>query len=332
VYDAQLMGNGGNSHQRAIERAAQERATKDQTAVNTSETKVQISPSKDNPPKRKNQSRPRPKLKRPKLLEYAIVRMGVPLAIATFGAALIMTSLFPFGVIFFYLGLVLFAFDVRYENFFQGLRLPIRIMLAVIYLATIVVGSRMWIFRPAPFEVVASSSIPQYGPGSVIDGIAWDSNFSDLHFSIKNPTGIDYDGFDAEISTDLVITAIRQIRGLSECKIESSNPSPELHVQRMVGGQPVGPVDSTPEKYKVIPLDRDGRPILPKFYRIRCEKVPATSQLDFSGALANAVGAPRAASWVSVTAKFQTSGRNRMETISKCQIGASCRTDDPQQN
>jgi hypothetical protein len=330
VYDGVLMSTGGNSHQRAIERAEKERLNKDQTLRKRPETQQQLPKSISSPIKKSG--RPGPKQKRSKLLEYAIIRMGVPFAVSTTGVFLVSTSLFPYGVFFFYLGLALFAIDLQYENSFRGLRPRIRTILVVLYLAIIAAVSHVWIFRPAPFEVTASSTIPQYGPNSVIDGIEWDPNYSDLHFSIKNLTGMDYDGFDAEISTDLIITEIRQLRGLSECKVESSNPSPEVHVQRIEGGQPVGPVDSAPEKYKVIPADRAGRPIFPKFYRIRCEKLPATSQLDFTGALGNVTGSPRAANWVSVTAKFQTSGRNRTETISQCSIGAACRSDGSRQD
>jgi hypothetical protein len=268
---------------------------------------------------------------RPAWLNWAILRLAGILAFISLGIALVMGTQFWPGVGLLYFGLIILPIDLWYEDFFRKRPKKVRAVIGVIYLLAVIVSSA-FIFRSAPFEITASSSLQQYGPGSVINGIHWDAGQSDLHFSIKNPTTLDYDGFDAEVSTDLTITALRQLRGLSICNIEDPGPQPDFHVQRQIGGQPVGPADSQPEKYKIIPLDRNGIPILPKFYRIICEKVPSNSVVDFLGTLGNATGAPRAANWISVTAQFQTSGRYRKETISECRMGASCRTDSTKNN
>jgi hypothetical protein len=276
---------------------------------------------------------------RPRILEYAIVRTGVPLAIVAAGAGSMTANLFIPGVILLYLGLGLFALDIAYEDFFHRLHLSIRLLLGLIYVVVIAIVSQTWIFRLAPFEIMATSSVPVYGPGSKINGIDWLPNYSDLQFYIKNPSAVDYDNFDAEISTNLVISDLRQLRVLSDCKIASTHQPIHVHSQRMIGNQPVGPVDDSNIKYQIIPFDKNGRPLLPGSegadwsYRVRCDKIPANSQFDFFAALevvddsfpkvldAPLFEPPQPASWISITAGFQISGRNRMEAIPRCPIG-----------
>ncbi len=48
----------------------------------------------------------------PKPLEYIIIRMGVPLALAALGISLMTTGWFYSGVVLLYMGLLLFAVDV----------------------------------------------------------------------------------------------------------------------------------------------------------------------------------------------------------------------------
>jgi hypothetical protein len=151
---------------------------------------------------------------RPRLLEYAIIRMGVPLAFAAIGIGLITSNRFLSGTVFLYLGLFLFAIDAAYESFFRRLHLYISVILSVIYLAAVFVASETWVFRAAPIEIFATSSLPVYGPGTKIAGIDWRSYYSDLDLFIKNTSAIDYDNFDAEVSTDLVIADLRELDGL----------------------------------------------------------------------------------------------------------------------
>jgi len=54
-------------------------------------------------------------IRRPALLDYAIVRMGLPLAVLTLGIGFMTQNLFWYGVVLIYVGLGLFALDVMYE-------------------------------------------------------------------------------------------------------------------------------------------------------------------------------------------------------------------------
>jgi hypothetical protein len=67
------------------------------------------------------------------------------------------------------------------------------------------------------------------------------------------------------------------------------------------------------------------------------ESVPSNSQIDFFAALeipneslngGRKFLLPQAATWISIKAKFKTSGRNRREEIMKCQMGVECEANE----
>jgi hypothetical protein len=291
---------------------------------------------------------PKPKsikpLRRPRPLDYIIVRMGVPLGLVVSGVSLIAANLFWVGVVVLYIGLLLLAWDLDYEAFFLGWPRSVRIIMGIVYLLAILIASQRWVFRPAPFETMATSRISAYGKGSNINGISWRPEYSELQFYIKNPSAFDYDNFDAEISTNLVMSGLRPLRILSNCNIAGTHQDTTIHWQHMVGGVPVGPADDPNFDYKVIPIDKNGKALLPPSggdwsYRIRCDKIPAETQFDFFAALevfnqttpetqigATVFGDPQAASWITIKAKFQTSGRDRVETVFQCAMYSYCDT------
>jgi hypothetical protein len=198
---------------------------------------------------------------RPKVLEYAQVRMGVPLGISALGVTIIALDGFAWGVFLLYFGLALLAIDVAYEEFFKKWSKWTRIAVGITYLALIIAASHVWIYRPDPIAIWATSSVPTYGPGSNIHGVKWDSKYSGLNFYIKNPTSMNYDNFEAEIVTDRLIADLREIHGLSDCKIASAYTPFDVHWQHMQDGQPVGPADDPSVSYDVIPLDERKRSI-----------------------------------------------------------------------
>jgi hypothetical protein len=64
---------------------------------------------------------------------------------------------------------------------------------------------------PVLLQIRATSQVQTYGPGSQINGIEWLPGYSDFYLFMTNLDSIDYDDIDAEVSTDLVITNLRQI-------------------------------------------------------------------------------------------------------------------------
>ena len=304
-----------------------------------------ISPDSAPPPTPED---PPDKWRRPKALNYAIIRLGVPFAIAALGIGLMMADRFSYGVALLYLGLGLFALDIAYEDFFRNRSLPLKIVAGLISAALITTISVTLIFRAAPFEVFTSSSVPRYGPGSKLHGIEWLPRYSELNVDLGNPSSTDYDDFDAEVTTDLVINHLVQTGGLGNCKLDSIHGANEPpHWQHMQGDQPVGPIDNPNWEYQVIPYDKNHKLLAPFSgadwtYRIRCDKIPANSHLTLLGALVlvnpkaydcNApcpypfFDPPKPAKWVTILARFQTSGRGRVKNILRCQIGSICKTE-----
>ena len=282
---------------------------------------------------------------RPKQLEFTIIRMGVPLGISGIGVGLMTAAHFYLGIFLLYLGLLLIAVDVAYEKFFLNWSSKVKIFSGVCYVLVISAVSYLWIFTSAPLSVFASSRVDVYGAGTELHGIKWLPRYSELTVEIINDSSVDYDNFDADISTDLVINHLVQTGGLGDCKIEGIHGSIEpSHWQHMENGQPVGPIDDPRWEYQTVPFDKNDNPVVPFSgadwtYRIRCDKIPAKSHLSLLGALVivdpRVYGCaapcpwpffdpPQPAKTVTLTAKFQTDGRNRNKETLICKIGSQC--------
>jgi hypothetical protein len=258
-----------------------------------------------------------------------------------FGGWQEMTSHFTIGAVIVCVGALVSLLEVISDEFFnKKCHYALQVILVGAIFGLFDLFLIFIVMDAAPLVVYATSTVPKYGQFSAPYGIEWRSEYSQLNFTLKNSSDKDYENFDAEISTDLVFEKIKQIRGLEDCKIEGTHPTGDVTNQLMAGGVPVGPVEVNPGEYKVVPADKDGRIIGPELggadtkYRIRCDRLPAKSNADFFAALeAVNIGRmsgpifspPRAAGWISVEAKFQTSGRVRAKTISKCAMQKLCR-------
>ncbi len=286
-------------------------------------------------------------------LEYA-VKIGLPLALLGTGVTLFFGPYFWWGVVLFYSGLLLLTLHIAKQAFVRGQRRRTKIFLRIIYVVLLLVFS-LWLFRPAPIELQASSSVPVYGPGSDINGIQWHDRYAELHLMVHNPSEIDYDNLDIEIATDLTFEALRQTGGLASCTIAPAGEAvPPAISQKMIGGIPVGPgemiggvpagpADTSGEHYKAMWLDANGRVIaisggINQTYRIRCEKFPANNRQTFIAALSvinpivrgklpsGLYAAPRPATRFSAKIGFTTLGRPRAAVLSDCKIGQTCKS------
>lgn len=214
-----------------------------------------------------------------------------------------------------------------------------------------------WILKPARIELEAVSKVPTYGEGSVLGGITWHKEYVQLDLTIRNASDDDYRDFDAEITTDLMFEDLRQESGLASCMILRSGKPFDATSQRMVGvkptvdengtlraegGVPVGPVDATGDQYTVIAVDKNGQIIsisgkTNRTYRIRCDKVPASSQNNFVAALSVVnppingklgpalYGPPRPATQFSAKIKLTMGVLKRSLRIVNCRIGQTCK-------
>ena len=251
-------------------------------------------------------------------------RIGLALALVASGFTLLTPAYFWIGVALFYGGVAFLAVDICTENFFRSWSTTRRIAFAITFLLVIGLFSRYWLFRPAPIEIRATSIVPIYGPDSVVNGIKWTDAYSELRFSLRNPSGTDYDDLDAEISTDLMIEAVSKVDGLASCVAAPLSGGIPFTIQQTVGGAPVGPVAVSP------PGGAD------QTYRIRCDKFPARSKNDFVVALSvfnpvvNGIppkklyGPRKPASWFTAKLHFSTLARPRSAVISQCKMGETC--------
>jgi hypothetical protein len=199
---------------------------------------------------------------RPAWIDYPVVRLGVPLGFVALGITLMLASVFNAGAIVLYVGLLAIPVDFWFEPFFAKLKLHTRFIFLLIYVLAISIVSWEWVFVPAHFELSANSVVPHYGPGSRIDGIPWRDEYSQLDFRINNKSDIDYENFDVEISTDLVIADMRMVNDVSECKIAGVNTPVPAHWQREEGGKLVGPADSPEYTYKITPIGPNANTLL----------------------------------------------------------------------
>ena len=142
-------------------------------------------------------------------------------------------------------------------------------------------------------------------------GIEWRPQYSEFDFSIKNPSLYEYDNFDIDVSTDLMIDELKQKdANIASCVTAPLNEPPRVIIQNLSN-------TSAPAA-----IGRFGEG--DKEYRIRCDKLPSDSQIDFFAATSNP-GAPRqAVKWFALKGSFQTSGRNRDVRIFQCNMGEHC--------
>lgn len=219
----------------------------------------------------------------------------------------------------------------------------VRLSLALVFLVGSVCVLGWWILRPVGIELRATSTVPLYGPGTVVSGIEWKAEYSQLNLMVRNTSRNDYGDLDVEITTDLMFEDLRPQSGLASCNIGRSGEPFEKTVQKIVGGVPVGPANFVPEKYAVMAVGKDGRILslsdkTNRTYRIRCEHFPADSQNTFVAALSvvnpmvngnpplELYGPARPARQFSARVNLRVGVLRRSGTIAGCQMAQTCKS------
>jgi len=261
-----------------------------------------------------------------RVVEYA-TKIGLPIALVGIGIGLFFGPYFRWGVALFYSGMLLLILHIAKQPFVRHQSRRNKIFLRLFCAASLVLFS-IWLFRTPTIELQAYSTVPEYGSNSVINGIHWQRDYSEFRLTVRNASKEDYDNLDIEITTDLTFEDLRQENGLATCTIAPNGETFGATSQRMTGGVPVGPADTSGENYKAIAVDRNGQVIsisggTNRTYRIRCEKFPAQNQNTFIGALSvvnpfsngkppvQLYAPPRAANRFSAKISFPTLGRPR---------------------
>ncbi len=275
-----------------------------------------------------------------KTAEHYIRDLGIPVALVAFGAYIFGSS-FWLGFFAFFAGITLLLRGMKKESFYKKSPIARRVSWAVY--VTLCVVSLWYSFRPMRVEQFASSTLVNYGPGTEIGGIYWKPEFSEFHLNLRNDSETAYEDFDAAITTDLSIKALKEIHGISSCSVGPSDPQFDATVQPEIGGVPVGPAVTNNNDYAVVALDKDGVPIrisggISKTYRFHCDKFLPGDEQSFVGALvvlnpfvngkapARLYAYPKPASWVSTRSKFKASGRDHNADITECRMEVSCKS------
>ncbi len=129
------------------------------------------------------------------------------------------------------------------------------------------------VFAYVPLEIAAIENNGQHPDGTVISGINWRPEFSELDIRLTNPTTRGYDDLDVLLRADSPIAAIAQQSDLPSVSFEVNN---NVRVTAMLK-------EANSTNTKVIPLvlvASDGG------YRIRCPRVPPEAVLDIVLAIA----------------------------------------------
>src|SRR5215469_4952352 len=148
---------------------------------------------------------------------------------------------------------------------FRQWRNPYRIISSLMCAALVAAISYLWVFVPAPMELQSWTSIPDYGPGSTIGGVAWQPYESELDFTMTSLSESDYDNVVIEIAAEnFIIEDIKQTAGLLNCSASTLASYNAGRVQHFENGRPIGPagiggvnVNGEQYTYKVLPMRPD---------------------------------------------------------------------------
>lgn len=265
--------------------------------------------------------------------------IGISSFVLALGIPLLIDLHFYWKVVCLYLGFAGFGYWIIARKMHT---LVARGGTALAYAAIIAVASYFYVFTPASMTLYVEAKVPNYGEGSVYEGITWQSYFSQLNFRISNSGSVDYLHLYAKISTDLVIYALRQSSGSDGCQVSMEHPTTAPAVQTMVDGKPVGPVGigettTQPKKYYAVtpiyPNGTVGPPLGTDItYIVTCNRLSPGAEVDFIGALrvinkfpAKYLGdPPRPAKWVTMDVTFDADGRSRHLLFSHCENNKTC--------
>jgi hypothetical protein len=122
----------------------------------------------------------------------------VGLVAILFGGGSMMISYFWAGVVLIYAGFILLAVDIRF-NPALGRSPILRYGLLGVVAAFAVGFSFAFVFVSAPLGIEALGLSADFPSRTMIAGIPWSSQFSELHVVIANPTIRNYEDLDVAI-------------------------------------------------------------------------------------------------------------------------------------
>src|SRR6266481_1871582 len=248
---------GGNSHQRAVERAAQER---NKTADSASTGKQQPEP----PANRKTVPR-KPTANRFEQYAEHLRTIEVVAFVLAIGAIL-MEHYFWWFVAFMYIGLliqIVHSVMARAAGNFRYVTAAFFLLVLTLFTLQVVIGTSY-------FGTTSMWTKGSYTPGTNVHGLLWEDGWSELTFSISNNTNADMKDLDIEFLIDESVVDIKKVDEIP-CVIVKSGVHPvDVTVKFSDGRQQL----MTPVGYKAP-------------YRLLCDRLPAHTGISLIAALAN---------------------------------------------
>jgi hypothetical protein len=207
-----------------------------------------------------------------------VVRTVIGPTFAIGGMQLIPTS-YWLGAAVVYVGLALTFAEILLDPAFLRLPYQLKKVFLGIVLCVAALFTLKFVAVAAPLEVIADLAIGQYPTGTVVDGIQWDSQCTEVKVIVWNRSDSDYEAFDAFLQPDKPIVAAAPIADIPEVHVILPNPVTSMVETRggFVGGIQVaipGP-DGKPEN---VPL-KWGTYLR---CRIQCQIIPRGSSTTIS--------------------------------------------------
>jgi hypothetical protein len=201
-------------------------------------------------------------------------------ALRTTGAASLLLGLgvvflagwFWVGVAFIYSTFLLIGFDLWNEPKLQHEKLLRIVFIGLLFLGAAAFSSA-FVFVAAPLDVSGLVTDGEYPLGSVISGIPWRPEFTELIIDIVNPTDRAYEDLNIVIRPTEPVVAVEQITTVPGVSFEDKNG----FISHVLDIPPYG-------TSKVVPLDLLATDA---GYRMRCSHLPAHSALKVEMALAD---------------------------------------------
>ncbi len=185
-------------------------------------------------------------------------------------------------------------------------------ILFIIGLVAIIASVVWWlnIVKAKPIKYWFRANIDNYPPNVHVEGIAWNTAFTDIRVGINNPTHKDYHNLEFTISTDMQIANISQITKLPNVSFRPWQPPGDIHL--LIRNGKTGEVKTS------IPLSSwPNKQVHSSKYYVSCIMLPRRSHIDIILAavtLDNSVEKPepvykekRMPKWVQVSGHYQDS-------------------------
>jgi hypothetical protein len=215
---------------------------------------------------------PRPPKRNKKLPPLVRWLRAIGLAAVLFGwGGLVREDSFWVGAIAIYLGFAVLVLDIWFEPDFRN-SWKTKVTISGIILLVVIAFSWRIVFLDAPLPIAAFSTSGEYPIGTVISGIAWRPQFTELDMDIRDPTDRPYEDLNLVVRPDSAIAAIAQATGLYGVSFEDKNGVTTHLVD----------FDTRTGNSKAVPLVLVATDA---GYKVRCGHLPAQSSLKIVMAL-----------------------------------------------